>query len=469
MTTFIRLGLVLAGLGLPTIAAAQSPGATDWPTGGYNAARISTNNADTTIGAANAATLKPAWTVSVDGSAITAQAIVATGIATASGSRDLVFVGTEHGTNAALDAATGTKVWSVNTGFNHVRCKDLPNGDFGITAAAAFDRSSGTLYAMGGDGKLYAYAAGTGAVRPGWPVTVVADPAVEHVYGALNVVNGGVYVIIASMCDQGTYHGRIVRVATTQPSITNWLYIDGTVTDANGNITRAGPGGGGVWGSAGVSVDPTGYVYTATGNVFTNPENQFYGNHILKMLPDLSVVSQASPPSGCSTCDHDFTATPVVYQPAGCKPELAVLKKDRHVYVYQSAPFGVHPLQSLFNDALVGDVAYDPVTQTLISANLNGINAYTVGKSCLAQPKWAEPGSSAPGGGTGFAVSPPTIANGVVFYVNGEAATLQAFDLGTGRRLWAATLGALAFAQPTVAGGALIVSAWDGKVYAFRP
>jgi len=469
MTAYIRLGLVLAGLGFSTVAAAQTPGATDWPTAGYNAARTSTNNADTTIGAANAATLKPAWTVSVDGSAITAQAIVATGIATAAGRRDLVFVGTEHGTNAALDAATGATVWSVNTGFNHVRCQDLPNGDYGITAAAAFDRPSGTLYAMGGDGKLYAYAAGTGAVRPGWPVTVVADPAVEHVYGALNVVNGGVYVITASMCDQGTYHGRIVRVATVNPSITNRLYIDGTVTDANGNITHAGPGGGGDWGSAGVSVDPAGYVYTATGNVFTNPENKFYGNHILKMLPDLSVVSQASPPHGCATCDHDFSATPVVYQAAGCKPELAVLNKDGHVYVYRSAPLSAKPLQSLLNDAMVGDVAYDPVTQTLISANLNGIHAYTVGTSCLTHRKWVEPGISAPGTRHGFAVSPPTIANGVVYYVNGEAATVLAFDLDTGRRLWAATLGALAFAQPTVAGGALIVSAWDGKVYAFRP
>lgn len=231
----VRLAIMLAGFAVPAIAAAQTPGATDRSTGGYDAARTSTNNADTAIGIANVATLKPAWAVSVDGSALTAQAIVAT------------------------------------------------------------------------------------ALRP-----------------------------------------------------------------------------------------------------------------------------RREAPLSCRARCHD-------------------------IYIYRAAPFGVNPLQSLFNDILVGDVAWDQASQTMITANLDAMKAYSIGKSCLTQRKWVQPGISAPGGAKGQAVSPPTIANGIVYYGNGEAETVRAFDLGTGKRLWAATMGGAVFAQPTVAGGALIVPAWDGKVTAFRP
>ena len=464
------LAATLCGVVAVAAPARAGPPSIDWPTAAFDRTRAGDNTAETTISTSNVTQLAPSWTVWVDGAVITAQPVVAANVPGYNGSHDLIYVGTEHGTISALDSATGTTVWTRNTGYQRVGCGDLPNGDFGISSSAAFDRPSNTLYSMGGDGKLYAFVAGTGAVLPGWPVTIVSNPSVEHVYGALNVVNGSVYVITASMCDNGTYHGRIVQVATASAKVAKRLYIDGSVADANGNITSPGPGGGGVWGAAGVSIDVAGaYVYAATGNL-NGPEDESsgYGNHVLKMLPDLSVVASASPPLGCAHCDLDFGSTPVLFHPVGCYPRFAALNKNHEVYVYRRDPFTTAPVATLFNNEYVGEVAYDARTQTMVSANLDGMRAYVFDSGCVPHVTWSIPGTSGPGGQLGQAVSPPAMANGIAYYGNGAGATLYAVEVATGKLLWQHILGGSIFAQPTVVNGMVVVAAWDGNVTALR-
>lgn len=462
--------IALAGTA-PGSAAAQ-PAAADWPMAAFDLAHTGNNPAETSLGVANAAQLHPVWSVSVDGSAITTQAILAAGVPTATASRDLLIVSTEHGTTAALDAVTGATVWSVNTGYVHTTCGDLPNGDFGITSAAAFDRLSGAVYAMGGDGKLYAYAVATGAVLPGWPVSILGNPSVEHVYGAVTVANGSVYVATGGLCDVGVYYGRIVQVTVAPtPAVANRLYVGGTVADASGNIVTPGYAGGGVWGAAGVTVDSAGSVYAATGNLLHAPnENMLYGNHILKMLPNLSVTGATTPQQNpCGGCDNDFGSTPVLFQPATCRPRLAVLNKRHYVYVYRPTPFTNYPFQYIHENNFVGEVAYEPGSQTLISANLNGVRAYHYDTTCQASATWVVGGNSGPGGQLGQAVSPPTIANGVVYYANGAGSSINGFNLATGQRVLGRRLSGYSFAAPTVVNGALFQPTWDGKVTAFRP
>lgn len=461
---------MIVGIASPAAMAQTAPPSIDWPTAAFDSARTGSNPHETAITPANVGSLAQAWSVSVDGGAIIAEPIVAAGIATGSGLRDLAVVGTEAGTIAALDATTGLPIWSHNTGYSQTKCADLPLSRFGISAAAAFDRPSNRIYAMGGDGKMYAYVAGTGAIIAGWPVTILPNRDLEHVYGGLNISQGSVYVTTASMCDGSVYHGRVLQVAIASATVVSRLWMDGTVSDANGKITQPGPDGGGVWGPAGVAIEANGsYVYTATGNIKgAGPDNRLYGNHVLKMTPSLGVVASTAPPLGCTGCDLDFGSSPVLLQPPGCGPRLAVLNKNRRVYIFRRSPFVTTALQVLPNNDVVGDVAYDLPTNRLIAANLDGVRAYTF-NHCAPAVAWNTAETSGPGGTIGGAVSPPSIANGVVYYGNGAGGVLHALNATTGQQLLSYPLGGWSFAQPTVVNGTVFVPTWDGRITALKP
>jgi outer membrane protein assembly factor BamB len=68
-------------------------------------------------------------------------------------------------------------------------------------------------------------------------------------------------------------------------------------------------------------------------------------------------------------------------------------------------------------------------------------------------------------------VSPPTVANGIVYYGDGFGNTEYAFEATTGKPLWnsASTIGGGLYAAPTVINGKLFVAAWDSTLYAFGP
>jgi outer membrane protein assembly factor BamB len=67
--------------------------------------------------------------------------------------------------------------------------------------------------------------------------------------------------------------------------------------------------------------------------------------------------------------------------------------------------------------------------------------------------------------------SPPTVANGVVYYGDGYGNTERAFNAQTGALLWSSgsTIGGGLYAAPTVVNGMLYVPSWDHKLYAFSP
>ena len=109
----------------------------------------------------------------------------------------------------------------------------------------------------------------------------------------------------------------------------------------------------------------------------------------------------------------------MLFHATGCYPRFAVLNKNHEVYVYRRDPFTTTAVQELQNDNYTGQVAYDARTRTMVSANLDGMRAYRFDATCVPHVIWSIPGTSGPGGQLGQAVSPPAIANGVVYYGNG--------------------------------------------------
>jgi outer membrane protein assembly factor BamB len=87
--------------------------------------------------------------------------------------------------------------------------------------------------------------------------------------------------------------------------------------------------------------------------------------------------------------------------------------------------------------------------------------ALKFGTDCLASAAW-----QTQLGPADSVVSPPVVADGVVYYGDGTGDTVYALDDATGQVLWSQQLTDPVFAPPIVADGALYVSA-GGSLYAF--
>ncbi len=386
------MGRSIAVVASLLLAGATARGAKiDWPTYGGGVQRTGENAAESALGPSTVGGLAQRWATD-RGGVIVASPVLAADVAVGGVATDLLYVGTEHGLLAALDAATGRIVWSRNLGTQSTACDDSPDGVFGVTDTPALDRASQTLYVAGGDGRLYALDWATGATRSGWPVTVTTDPAHEHVWGAVTLANGKLYVETASFCDATPYYGRVTQIDPATRATSSWY-----VTAA----PSTGPGGGGIWGWGGASVDATGDLYVATGNATTTPESYGYAERVVRLTSALAVRSSNYP--GLTGFDVDFGTTPVPVQAPGCPAQLAVENKSGVLFLYDRDTITSGPVQSIAvadyvdGGELIGVPAYRAATQTVYVSNptdrtgavfRHGLLAFTLGTDCLLHLAW---------------------------------------------------------------------------------
>lgn len=207
-------------------------------------------------------------------------------VLTPSGRRDLLFMTTLHGSLLAIDANTGALVWYRDT-----------HGPRITTSSAAIDPYSFQyVYSYGVDGKVHRYEVGTGKeITRSWPITITLIPTIEKGSSALNIFDGFLYMTTASYDDDGHYVGHIVAVNLTDAKVTvfNALCSDKHVLLVN-NPSRSNycpRAGGGIWGRAGVVLDPvSGNAFATVGNGNFNADKggHDYGESILELSPDLS-------------------------------------------------------------------------------------------------------------------------------------------------------------------------------------
>jgi outer membrane protein assembly factor BamB len=416
----------------------------------------------------NAGTLVRIWSFDL-GAVTIMQPAFAANVVVGGNPIDLLYVGSEHGMFYALNADTGTVVWQRSLGSQDTACFDMPDTIFGVSGAPAIDRSANRLFVVGGDGNLYSLDLATGATSPGWPVAVTPDPTIEHTYGGVTVWNGTAYAEIASYCDFGSYHGKVVAVdVASARRLGAWF-------PAGPNVV-----GGGIWGPGGVSVEPsTGHVFTATGNAFTDPESFRFAEHVVELTRSLRVVGANYP--GLQGGDVDFGATPLLYQAPSCAPQVVAKNKTGVLVLYEQGNLNAGPMQRLqladvngwqFN----GIPAYSPATNMVYVGNSSDSNEglYKHGMvslmvapdTCTLTLAWQQTV-----GPTAASVSPPTVANGVVYYGDGPGHQEFAFDAATGTQLWnsGSTITGDLYATPMVVNGRLYVGSWDHKLYAFAP
>ena len=206
--------------------------------------------------------------------------------------------------------------------------------------------------------------------------------------------------------------------------------------------------GGGVWGTGGVALDPGGSaLWIGTANSLPPPQNTGNAEKIMQIdlnLNPLAVNGPVLKPSG----DLDFGSTPLLFQPAGCPQMLAAMNKSGLIVVYNSGNLAAGATQTLNvsdgsgSGKLIGMPSFDPVSNTVYVGDpkdssdgtyLHGLLALQANASCQLALGWQQTV------GTNDNQSPsvtPVIANGVVYYSEGNADVLAAFNAATGAPLW---------------------------------
>jgi outer membrane protein assembly factor BamB len=462
----------LVGASPASSAVSSTPAPVSWLTYGFSAQRTGYNPGEATISPANATALHELWSVNL-GAVMLAQPVEAASVNVGGTATNIVYEGTEHGDFYAVNATDGHVIWHRNLGSVQTICYNTPDGVWGIGGAAtiAFTApGTGVIYVAGGDGSVHAMDLASGQEAPGWPVGGVFTPAQEHVWSAVNLFAGKLYVTVASHCDRAPYSGDTVEIDTSRPAVINRFYPAGP---PSGGIS-----GGGIWGYGGAAVDPsTGHVFVATGNALTTPQNYGLTEAVVELSPALGVLGSNKPTLPGK--DADFGATPTLFDPAGCPVTLAAAKqKSGALFIYTVGHLNDGyrqriQLASASDWRFNGLPAWDPVTNMLYvssssdsgSTYLHGMVALKASANCSLSLAWQK--SVGP---NITSVSSPTVANGVVYYGDGKGKQEFAFDAAKGNQLWTSgsTTGQL-FAAPTVVNGELLVASWDHHLYAFGP
>lgn len=448
----------------------------DWSTFGYDLQRSSYNPNESTVSTANAGKLHLLWSVDL-GDKIDATPVLAQAVTTASGTRNLVYIGAENGSFDAIDADTGAVVWTRQLGdYLNSSCSDLAGSPFGITGSATFDRSRGRIYVGDGQDKVYALNMADGTIVSGWPVSLGATVSQNHQYSGvvLNPSNGMLYASTASYCDISPWQGRVAAIDTSTATLVQSFFPASVAYGGTGS-------GGGIWGPAVAAIDPgTNDVFVATGNGDGGTESSAYNEHLVRLDAGLSTVKAANYPQ-LQGNDVDFGATPMIFTASGCSPMVVVKNKSGILAQWQRDAIGSGPVARVVmapvqsNGDFIGAAAFSPVSGYVYVSDwangpngkyVDGMNALSM-SNCTLQFTW---GTQVFTGSTSGnePTSTPSIGNGVVYFGSGLGNAVYAFDAVSGAKLWGSgtTISGPVFAAPII-DGHLYVGSWDHRLYAF--
>jgi outer membrane protein assembly factor BamB len=465
----------------------STPG--DWQQFGYDARHSGVAALETTLTPGNVGSLLTLYSVALPGTVDDAPVFLS-GVTTAQGLRDLLFVTTTNGQLVALDAATGATVWS----------QQPAGGPQYTTSAPAIDPGRQLVYSYGLEGRVHRYRVGDGSevTGSGWPQLATLKPDVEKCSPALAVAraaSGHTYLYVANggyPGDAGDYQGHVTAVdlGSGAQRVWNADCSDQAVHFTHGNPDCASVQSA-VWARGGVVYDSDlDRILFATGNgSFDVPQGRHdWGDSVIALRPDGSgngalPLDSYTPVNfqelDASDTDLGSTAPAVLPPVPGSRlPHLAV----------QSGKDGLLRLLDLDNlsgrgraGAVGGELQIVPVPQGgevltalavwtdpasgtpwIFVANDSGLSGLQVvvagdGTPSLA-PVWTDPH-----GGTS-----PVVADRIVFYVGG--AGLRALAARTGALLWSdGGPASIHWQSPIVVGGRVYVADGNNTLRAYAP
>jgi outer membrane protein assembly factor BamB len=196
--------------------------------------------------------------------------MIATGVNTSRGTKEILIVAGVSDDLFALDAATGTQLWKKhfdNTwapGGNGPSGGTLcPGGQLAVPVIGESGPGKYTVYAVSWDGRLWQVNAADGA-EVTQPEKFIPPNGKPY---ALNLRKGVVYASTAQGCGGVGHMFLSFDLKTRRTSI----FL---------------PSGGGLWGRRGVAISPDGNLYMGTGDGQFDPENGHFGNGLVAVKPD---------------------------------------------------------------------------------------------------------------------------------------------------------------------------------------
>jgi outer membrane protein assembly factor BamB len=422
-------------------------------------------------------------------------------VSTPSGQHDLIFATTSAGKILALDAQTGTLLWSKQYGPAGclINNNQTRNEACYTTSSPAIDPNREYVYSYGLDGYVHKYAVGDGTeiVTGGWPELTTLKGYDEKGSSALSIAtaaNGISYLYVAHAGypgDAGNYQGHITSINLSDGTqrVFNSLCSNQTTHFVDSRITT-GPDCypntmGAIWARPGVVYDPYhDRILMATGNGTFQPGNYLWGDSVFSLNPDGSSAG-GRPLDSYTPSDYQYlqqydldlgsTAPAILPPDSGKYPHLAVQGgKDSILRLINldnlSGQSGVGftggeiftttvPMggQILPQPAVWTNPA-DRSTWIFVSDN-SGMAAYQLAVNVAGDPslilKWTS------GGGTS-----PLVANGVIYIA--RSGLIRALKPTDGSLLWSdSQIGPIHWESPIVANGMLYITDSSGNLTSY--
>ena len=392
------------------------------------------------------------------------------------GTRDVVFVATEHDSVYAFDADSNSggnsqPLWHdsfVNpaAGVTTVPAADTQTGDIapevGITGTPVIDLSTNTLYVVSNTKatnptthavsyaqQLHALDITTGVEKFGGPVNIqfsvhgtgtgsqnglnTFNPLIESERAGLALADGNIYITWASHGDVGPYHGFVAAYNAANLQLESVLNLS--------------PGGdrAGVWESGGApAIDSQGNIFLTVGNGTFDNGNGDWGDSVLRITntSGLAVADSFTPfnQAALDQADIDFGSGGVMLLPtqAGPDPDEAISGgKDGNLYLVNADNLGGFNATGNGNLQTIavgkpGAGIYDTPAyyngSVYVNAESHGVESFPVVNGQLTGP------ASAQSNGFSFPGATPSISangnqDGIVWEIEYAASSiLRAFD-----------------------------------------
>lgn len=256
----------------------------DWPTFGHDPLRSGWAPEETKLTVENAKDLELKWSLQLDNmplalNALTAP-VVAQGVVTPSGIKDLIYVAGSSNRLFAVDASTGALIWHQTfPSFVTPKAESFflcPNA---VNATPVIDRRQNLVFMLAYDGRLFGLDLGTGATRFG-PYQLVPPFAKPW---SLNLNNGFLYTTTSQSC--GGDRSGIYSMQVDNP--TRRIVYEMLVRNGSGA---------GMWARGGTAIGQNGTLYVSTGDgKFDPPIGDFGSSFLALSTPALDVSDYFSP------------------------------------------------------------------------------------------------------------------------------------------------------------------------------
>ena len=288
---------------------------------------------------------------------VTAQMLIAPGVVTANGTKDLIIVATIAGNIYAFDVnnVSASPYWTATLGGGFSNSVSIYYSEsMACVSTPAVDLANSLLYAVcansGNSWVLYKLNLANGNTitsvtisgqYPGTGDPMGGDTVIggklqfkansEFNRAALTLTSGNVYIGFGSVTDQRPWHGWV------------FAYAQSDLSQQAVFCTTPSSYGGGVWGAgAGFSLDAAGSLYAFLGNGGYDGVTA-YGNSIIKLSPALAVLDWFTPSNWATleSNDSDLSSSRAMLMKTANGSTLVVGgAKDYRAYVVDSLCMG---------------------------------------------------------------------------------------------------------------------------------